>query len=176
MARSRKEPPALRDLRPSPSRLRGKRVALVASRFNAAITSALVEGARAALEQAGIARHAIQTVWVPGAFELPVMAAAVIAAQRPDAVVALGCLIKGETPQYAAIGEAVAQGLTQVALAGHVPVTFGVVIAETAGQARARAGLAGRQGNRGADAAFAAVAMIAQLDQLTVASRNGVRR
>jgi 6,7-dimethyl-8-ribityllumazine synthase len=87
-----------------------------------------------------------------------VAAAHVVAAQRPRAIVALGCVIKGETPQYAAIGQAVAQGLTHVSIMTGIPVTLGVVIADSAAQARARAG--GHVGNRGSEAARAALEMV----------------
>ncbi|MBI2885545.1 MAG: 6,7-dimethyl-8-ribityllumazine synthase [Candidatus Omnitrophica bacterium] len=143
---------------------RARRVVLVAARFNQAVTSELVDGARRVLRRAGVAAEDIGTVWVPGAFELPVAAAAAIAARRPDAVIALGCLIKGETPQYAAIGQAVADGLTQVAVSTRVPVAFGVIIADTFAQARQRAG--GRCGHRGEEAAEAALDMMTQLATL----------
>ncbi len=146
------------------ARKRSRRVVLVASRFNQAVTSELEAGARRVLERAGLSSKQISTVWVPGAFELPVAAAAAIASKRPDAVVALGCLIKGQTPQYAAIGHAVAEGLTQVAVTTRVPVTFGVIVADTFAQARNRAG--GRSGHRGEEAAQAAVEMMAQVATL----------
>ena len=78
--------------------------------------------------------------------------------EKPQAVIALGCVIKGETPQYAAIGQAVADGLMQVALMTEIPVTCGVIVADSLAQAKARAG--GRVGNRGAEAALAALAMV----------------
>jgi 6,7-dimethyl-8-ribityllumazine synthase len=148
---------------------------LVASQFHASITQALVDGARGALARHGVPASQIRLVWVPGAFELPVAALTLARRERPEAIVALGCVLKGETPQYAAIGQAVANGLTQVALATETPVTFGVIIAESPAQARARAGLpaaptrrrkdaaqaGGRAGNRGSEAALAALALIA---------------
>lgn len=134
------------------------RVVIVASRFNEPITRALVRGARQALRRAGVSNGAVGEVWVPGAFELP-LAASVAAARKPDAIVAVGCLIKGQTPQYEAIGQAVAQGLMHVSVAHQVPVGFGVVIAESVAQAKARAG--GTMGNRGEEAAGAALEMCA---------------
>jgi len=141
------------------------RFVLVASRFNASITQALVAGARDTLTRHGVPRSAIQTLWVPGAFELPVAAAGVAAAMRPQAIIALGCVIKGQTLQYAAIGHAVAQGLVQVSVNERVPVACGVIVAQSIAQASARAG--GRMGNRGSEAALAALAMVDFLGKLS---------
>lgn len=138
---------------------RGKRFVILAAEFNRPLTDALVRGALRALERHGAAAARIRTVWVPGAFELPVVAArAVKARPRPDAVIALGVLIRGETAQYEVIAHAVAQGLGQVSVTTGVPVTFGVIVAETPAQARARAG--GPRGNRGEDAALAALSVL----------------
>lgn len=147
------------------------RVAIVASTFNKAITGRLVQGARDALQRHGVRAADIATWWVPGAFELPV--AAVSAAQRkPDAVIAVGCVLKGQTPQYLAIGEAVANALAQVSIMTKIPVTFGVLVANSMAQARARACLprhpSGRRQadgrcNRGREAALAALATIGVL-------------
>ncbi|MBI4323165.1 MAG: 6,7-dimethyl-8-ribityllumazine synthase [Candidatus Omnitrophica bacterium] len=133
-------------------------IVLVASRFNASIMRALVAGARRTLARHGVPASRIRSVWVPGAFELPLAALTIAKRDKPQAVIALGCVIKGETPQYAAIGQAVAEGLTQVALATETPVTCGVIVADSFAQAKARAG--GRVGNRGAEAALAALAMV----------------
>ena len=153
---------------------RDTRVVLVASRFNESLTQALVEAASKTLVTHGVARAHLRTFWVPGAFELPVAAASVATRLRPDAIVALGCVIKGQTPQYAAIGHATAEGLVQVSVTTHIPVTFGVIIADSLAQAKARAGLpaprrrgekrrvrqARQAGNRGREAALAALAMV----------------
>lgn len=136
------------------------RVAIVASQFNRTITSRLVEGARSALQQYGVRPSAIATWWVPGAFELPV-AAVSVASRKPDAVIAVGCVLKGQTPQYLAIGEAVASALAQVSILTKIPVTFGVIVADSMAQATARVG--GRKGNRGREAALAALATIGVL-------------
>ena len=138
---------------------RGRRFVLLASQFNRPIALALVRGATDVLRRSGAVSSAIRVVWVPGAFELPVAAArAVKRHPRPDAVLALGALIRGETPQYLVIAHAVAQGLTQVAVMSGIPVMFGVIVAETAAQAKARSG--GAKGNRGEEAALAALAML----------------
>ena len=135
------------------------RIAIVASQFNKTITSRLAEGARQALQRHGVRPRAIATWWVPGAFELPV-AGGSAAHRKPDAVIAVGCVLKGQTPQYLAIGEAVANALAQVSVMTKIPVTFGVIVADTMAQARARAG--GRC-NRGREAALAALATIGVL-------------
>ena len=133
-------------------------IVLVASQFNPSITQALIDGARRTLARHGVVASRIRRVWVPGAFELPLAALTIARREKPQAVIALGCVIKGETPQYAAIGQAVADGLMQVALMTEIPVTCGVIVADSLAQAKARAG--GRVGNRGAEAALAALAMI----------------
>ncbi len=137
---------------------RRPKVVVIAAQFNHAITRQLADGALAALAQHGIPKRAIRTLWVPGAFELPVAAAYAATTWHPEAIVAVGCLIKGQTSQYAAIGHAVAEGLAQVSVQQGVPVGFGVIVAETFAQATARSG--GRVANRGRDAALAAIAMM----------------
>jgi len=143
---------------------RPKPFVLVASQFNSGVTSALVEGARAELRRHGVRAGQIRTIWVPGAFELPVAAASAATRLRPHAIIALGCVLKGETPQYAAIGQAAASGLAQVSVETQIPVTFGVIIADSLAQAKARVG--GRVGHRGREAALAAVAMVNVLESL----------
>lgn len=151
--------------RPARKIAAGKRFVLLASEFNRAFSDALVRGAVEELRLAGASAADVRVFWVPGAFELPVAAAKAVQSQpKPDAVIALGCLVRGETVQYEVLGHAVAQGLTQVAVSAQVPVTFGVIIAETLAQARARAG--GRHGNRGAEAARAALAVLSLFKRL----------
>lgn len=146
-------------------RLRGKRFVIVASQFNSPVTRALVRGAMAVLRRAGAMPRDIRLLWVPGSFELPVVAARVANSRpRPDAIIAAGTLIRGETRQYEVIAHAVAQGLTQVSVQSGIPVTLGVVVASTPAQARARAG--GAMGNRGAEAARAALSVLRLFDTL----------
>lgn len=137
----------------------GKRFVIIATQFHPSINRALVRGATTVLTRAGASGSRIRLVWAPGAFELPVVAARVARSRpRPDAIVALGAVIRGETPQYAAIAHATAEGLSRVSVETGVPVTFGVIVAKTLAQARARAG--GSIGNRGAEAAMAALAVL----------------
>ena len=149
-----------------PTRVTERRFVILASRFNEPISLALVRGARDVLRRAGVAATHVQLVWVPGAFELPVVAARLVQAKRrPHAIIALGALIRGQTSQHEVIAHAVAQGLSQVAVTATIPVTFGVIVAATPAQARARAG--GAQGNRGAEAALAALAVLRLFERLT---------
>ena len=146
--------------------VRGKRFVLIASQFNESITRALIRGAQATLQSAGVSTRHIRLLWVPGAFELPVVAARVARTPpRPHAIIALGTLIRGQTPQYEVLAHAVAQGLSQVSVETGIPVTFGVIVATTVAQARARAG--GSMGNRGKDAALAALAVLHLFDTVT---------
>ena len=156
--------------RPAGRAGRGRRFVILASQFHEPLSRALIDGAVRALHRAGAAADAIHVFWVPGAFELPVVAARLVRrTPRPDAVIALGALIKGDTPQYAVLANAVAAGLTEVSVRSGIPVTFGVIVAETPAQARARAG--GSSGNRGAEAALAALAVLRLLDSRRVRSR-----
>ena len=148
------------------SAFRRTSVVVLASEFHPRLARRLVDGAVTALRRHGIPDARIRVIQVPGAFELPVVAARVAASRaKPDAIIALGALIRGQTPQYAILAQAVAQGLTQVAVSRRIPVTFGLVVAETLSQARARAG--GARGNRGEEAALAALAVLKLLRRVT---------
>jgi len=135
----------------------GLRFAVVVSRFNADITGALRDGALHKLAEHGASGDAVQVHAVPGAFELP-MTAARLADGRVDAIICLGALIKGDTPHFEYLSEAVAHGVQDVALRSGVPAIFGVLTCETREQALARAG--GAKGNKGAEAAVAAIEMV----------------
>lgn len=138
---------------------RGLRVAVVASRFHEAITARLVQGARDALVRHGVRAADVRVVWVPGAFELPQAAARLAATGRVDALVCVGCVIRGETPHFDYVAGEAARGIGEVGRTSGVPTTFGVITAHTAAQAEARAG--GAVGNRGEEAALAALELIA---------------
>ena len=142
----------------------GLRIAITVSHFNENITRRLLQGAREALRRCGVGDEAVDIAWVPGAFDLPVAAQAFARSGRYDAIVCLGCVIKGETrhDRYVAMGAAT--GLARVALDGALPVTFGVLTTETLEQAEARSG--GSHGNKGEDAALAAVEMATLLRQI----------
>ncbi len=136
----------------------GRRIALVGSRFNEFITRELLAGARDCLERHGVAADDIDVAWVPGSFEIPQAARRLARSGRYAAVVCLGCLIQGDTPHFQLIAAEVTKGVAQVALESEVPVTFGIITAETLDQAIERAGT--KAGNKGFDAALAALEMI----------------
>jgi 6,7-dimethyl-8-ribityllumazine synthase len=133
---------------------RGLKFAVVVARFNSAITEKLLEGAREALTKAGAA--GVEVFSVPGAFELP-LAAKWLAHGGYSAIIALGAVIRGETPHFDFVAGEAARGLQQVALECSIPVAFGVLTTDTMEQAAARAG--GEHGNKGYDAAMTAIEM-----------------
>jgi 6,7-dimethyl-8-ribityllumazine synthase len=134
-------------------------VAIVASRFHEAITVRLVEGARATLVRHGVRAGDVRVVWVPGAFELPQAAGRLARTGGVDALVCVGCVIRGETPHFEYVAGEAARGISEVGRTTGVPTTFGVITADTREQAEARAG--GAVGNRGEEAALAALELLA---------------
>lgn len=140
------------------------RVAILVSRYNELITNRLLEGALACCAEAGIARADVDVVWVPGAFELPVAAAAAAGTRRYACVVALGAVIRGDTPHFEYVAGEAARGLNAVAVQHGLPVGFGVLTVDTMQQAVDRAGgSAGNKGHEAAAAALQAADVIAQL-------------
>ncbi len=142
----------------------GRRVAVVASRFNETVTQRLLDGALDALTRHGVAVDDVDVVWVPGAWELPAAARFLLASERYDALVAIGAVIRGETPHFDYVAGEGARGLADAAADANVPVGFGLLTCDTMEQALARAG--GAQGNKGWDAAVAALQMADLFDQL----------
>jgi 6,7-dimethyl-8-ribityllumazine synthase len=145
----------------------GRRIAVLASRFNEEIVRKLVDGAMGALVGQGTDLGDIDVVWVPGAWELPVAGRYLLETERYDAIVAVGAVIRGETAHFDYIAAEAARGLQQLTLDFGVPVAFGVLTTENEEQAAARAG--GAHGNKGADAALAALEMAELFDRLDVA-------
>lgn len=137
----------------------GLRVAVLAARFHAEVTDRLVRGAIEALIEHGATETDIVVVRVPGAWELPQAAARAVEAKRFDAIVTLGCVIRGETPHFDFVCQEATLGLGAVARASDIPVAFGVLTTDDAAQARARAG-EGRE-NKGYEAAIAVLEMVA---------------
>ncbi|OLC69950.1 MAG: 6,7-dimethyl-8-ribityllumazine synthase [Gemmatimonadetes bacterium 13_1_40CM_4_69_8] len=156
------------ELQGSPRAPRQVRVAVVVARYNEIVTGRLLEGARQCLREKGVAEAQVDVVWVPGAFELPVAAEAAAASGRYAAIVALGCVIRGETPHFEYVAGEAARGLGNVALAHRLAVGFGVLTTESLEQAMARAG--GAAGNKGYEAAEAALTTADVLAQLTRAA------
>lgn len=135
----------------------GSRFAIVASRWNDFLTSRLVEGAVEALEGAGASEGDVEVFMVPGAFELPLAAKKAALSGRFDAVIAIGVVIRGETPHFDFVAGEAAKGVAAVSLEAGVPVMFGVVTTDTVEQAVNRSGL--KAGNKGREAAMAAIEM-----------------
>jgi 6,7-dimethyl-8-ribityllumazine synthase len=131
------------------------RVAILVSRYNELVTGRLLEGARACCRAAGVPDSEVDVVWVPGAFELPVAAAAAAAAGRYCCLVALGAVIRGETPHFEYVAGETTRGLGEIALRHGLPVGFGLLTVDTLQQATERAG--GSAGNKGYEAAEAAL-------------------
>lgn len=147
----------------------GVRVAIVCSRFNGAVTTRLLEGALDVLHGAGVDRSDISVGWVPGAFEIPLMALAFADADRPfDAVITLGAVIRGETTHYEIVSEQCARGVQDVQLSTRVPVVFGVLTVNTLDQALERSSSAD---NKGREAAETALEMVSVLRQGSLGSK-----
>lgn len=135
----------------------GLRIAIVASRFNDEIVSGLLNGALECLTRHGAADDDVELYRVPGAFEIPTLVAALIARARHDAIVTLGCLLRGDTPHFDFISAQVTNDLSRVAVEARFPVAFGVITCNTQEQAVERSS-AGRH-NKGWEAALAAIEM-----------------
>ena len=144
----------------------GRRIAVVVSRFNEAVTQKLVDGAIDALTRHDTPFDDIDVVWVPGAWELPAAARLLLASERYHALVALGAVIRGETPHFDFVAGEAARGLAQAGAEFDTPVGFGLLTCDTTEQAEARAG--GAHGNKGWDAALAALEMADLFDRLGV--------
>jgi len=143
----------------------GRRVAVLASRFNEPIVRKLVDGALQALLKYGVVFEDIDVVWVPGAWELPVAARWLLGSERYDGIVAVGAVIRGETAHFDYIAAETSRGLAEASAESETPIGFGVLTCDTEEQAEARAG--GAHGNKGWDAAVATLQMADLVDRLT---------
>ncbi|MBA2479380.1 MAG: 6,7-dimethyl-8-ribityllumazine synthase [Planctomycetes bacterium] len=142
----------------------GRRFAVAVARFNGHVVEGLVAGAIDCLLRHGVKDEDITIVRVPGAWELPVVVKKLAEGKKHHAIIALGCVIRGETPHFDYVAGECAKGLAAVALQTGVPVAMGVLTTDTTDQAIARAGL--KAGNKGVDAAMAAIEMAGVLEQL----------
>ena len=140
------------------------RIGIVVSRFNEFITSRLLGGALDGLKRRGVREEDIQTAWVPGAFEIPLIASKMAKSGRYDAVICLGAVIRGSTSHYDYVCSEVSKGIANVALASDVPVMFGVLTTDTIEQAIERAGT--KAGNKGAECAQGAIEMVNLIREL----------
>ena len=136
----------------------GKRIAIVASRFNDFFTRELMDGALDCLKRHGVTDEQIDTAWVPGGFEIPLAAKRFVQSDRYAAVICLSCIIQGDTPHFHYVSSEITKGIAQVSLDSNIPVIYGVVTAETLDQAIERSGT--KAGNKGFDAALTALEMI----------------
>jgi 6,7-dimethyl-8-ribityllumazine synthase len=142
----------------------GRRIAIVAARFNDVVVRKLVDGALAGLAKRGVADDDIDLAWVPGAFEIPLVARRLATTGAYDGVICLGAVIRGETRHFDLVADASARGVARVALDTDVPVIFEVLATDDVAQAEARAG--GAHGNKGWEAAEAVLRMASVLDLL----------
>ncbi len=147
-----------------------RRFAVIASRFNPEIVERLVDGALDALVQHGVAAENVDVVWVPGAWELPILARRLLATDRYDALVAVGAVIRGDTPHFDYVAGEASRGLATASVEYDRPIGFGVLTCDDDAQAEARAG--GAHGNKGWDAALAALEMADLFDRLDAANES----
>ncbi|MCB9855979.1 MAG: 6,7-dimethyl-8-ribityllumazine synthase [Phycisphaerales bacterium] len=136
----------------------GLRIGVIVSRFNEFITSRMLDGARDALIRHGVDAGSIVDIWVPGAWELPIAAKAAAESGKFDALVCLGCVIRGQTTHHVHIGGEASRGVARASLESGLPIGFGVLTTDTLEQAIERAGA--KSGNKGADAALSALEMV----------------
>ncbi len=143
---------------------KGKKFALIASRFNDFLTKELVSGCIDTLIRHGVEDKDLTVAWVPGAFEIPLIAQKIAKSKACDAVICLGTVIRGSTPHFDYIAAEVSKGIAKVSLDTGIPVIFGVITADTIEQAVERAGT--KDGNKGRDAALSAIEMANLLSQI----------
>lgn len=148
----------------------GRRAAVVVSRFNETITQRLLDGALDALVRHGVAFDDVDVLWVPGAWELPFAVRRAAATERYDFLVALGAVVRGDTPHFDYVAGEASRGLAVASADFDVPIAFGVLTCDTMEQAEARAG--GEHGNKGWDAALAALEMADLFDQVDGSSAD----
>jgi 6,7-dimethyl-8-ribityllumazine synthase len=150
---------------------RGGRFALIVARFNDTITGRMLEGALDTLRRSGVDMDTdVEVFWVPGAFELPIAAQRVARTGRFQAIVALGCVIRGGTPHFDFVAGQAASGLTSVSLSANLPVCFGVLTTDNIEQALARSGT--KMGNKGHEATISAIEMVNLLQAVDVSKER----
>jgi 6,7-dimethyl-8-ribityllumazine synthase len=140
------------------------RLAIVAARFNRLVTDALLSGCLDTLKRHGVSEDRIDVFWVPGSFEVPMVARKLAGRGDHLAIICLGCVVRGETPHFDHVAGQAAAGLMQVSLTTGVPIIFGILTTDSVDQALNRAGL--KSGNKGSDAALAAIEMVNLLARL----------
>jgi 6,7-dimethyl-8-ribityllumazine synthase len=144
---------------------RGRKLAFVVSRFNSTVTKRLLDGALDAVEQHGGTRANVDIYWVPGSFEIPIAMRRLASSKKKyHGIAALGCVIRGDTPHFEYVAQEVTRGVGRVAAEFPVPVSFGIITADTLDQAMERSG--GKQGNKGRQAVLYLLETIAVLEQI----------
>lgn len=149
----------------------GLNVAIVASRFNELVTSKLIDGAKDGLMRHDVSGSSIDIYWVPGAWELPLIAKELALTGKYDAIIALGAVIRGDTPHFDYVAAEMSKGLAQAGLENRVPIAFGVLTCDTLDQALIRAG--SKAGNKGADCAVVAIEMANLLKNVRKQNNTG---
>ncbi len=144
--------------------------AILIGRFNSFITERLLTGALDTLKRHGVTDNNITVVWVPGAYEMPLVAQRLATSKKYQAIIALAAIIRGGTPHFDYVAGECAKGLATVSLQYDIPVTFGVLTVDTIEQAIERAGT--KAGNKGADAALSAIEMVSLFCQLNIIGNN----
>jgi 6,7-dimethyl-8-ribityllumazine synthase len=144
--------------------VKGKKFSIIVSRFNDFITQRLLEGCTDELLRHGAKEDEIEVVWVPGAFEIPVIAGHIAKSRKYDAIICLGTIIRGSTPHFDYIANECVKGIANVSLNTGIPVIFGVITADSIEQAIERAGT--KEGNKGRDAANSAIEMANLINQI----------
>lgn len=145
--------------------MKNRNILIVVSRFNEMVTKCLLEGAKEVAVQSGVKDAQLQTVWVPGAFEIPTIVAKAARSKKYDAVVCLGCVIRGETPHFDIVAGESAAGLMRLSVEVGIPVINGIITTNTVEQALNRSGL--KMGNKGREAMAAALEMIETLEGIS---------
>jgi len=143
---------------------KGLKIGIVVARFNSFITSKLLEGALDVLRRHGTEEKNVEVVWVPGAFEIPLVSKKMAESTKYHAVIALGAVIRGATPHFDYVSSEVSKGVASVSLETGVPVIFGVLTTDTIEQAIERAGT--KAGNKGADAGLSAIELVNLLKEI----------
>lgn len=151
----------------------GRRVAVIVARFHEQVTGKLLDGALAGLRAHGVAEDAVDVAWVPGAFEIPIVAQRLASTGSYDALICLGAVIRGQTAHFDLVAGEAARGIGAVSRATGIPVIFEVLATESLADAEARAG--GPHGNKGWDAAEAALEMADLLDRLPKVAEDGAK-
>ncbi|MBD5434271.1 MAG: 6,7-dimethyl-8-ribityllumazine synthase [Treponemataceae bacterium] len=142
----------------------GMKVGIVASRFNSVIVQKLLEGAQDGLVRHGVEEENITAVWIPGAFEIPVVAQKMAASKKYDAIICVGAVIRGSTSHYDYVCAEVSKGIAQASFSSGVPVLFGILTTDNLEQAIERAGA--KSGNKGYDCALSAIEMVNVMKQI----------